>query len=209
MKSIAGESNNNAAGTNGNNDNTGGVDQPPPPEFLVNQDLTFDNKVVANQLLETIWSVGSDDIFYYETDYMATYVSTLVTITGQNSIPVLTVRADNCDAGKNLNEEESRTLSSFFANYIDTTEIRAPRTEVEVQTPGCAFPRLALDAKGLLTDQSSNPGGPAVDFDIYFATPECAPSGEFHVTDRNGNDPAAALDEVRTFFRAQIDELCL
>lgn len=201
MKGVTGQS---------NNENTSGATNnlPPPPEFLTNQTLTFDNKIVANQLLETIWSVGSTDIFYYETDYKAVYASTLITITGQNSIPVLSVKADSCEKSKNLTDDESRTLSAFFSTYINTTEIRE-RSAADVPViPGCAFPRLALDATGLLPDTSSDPGGPAVDFDIYFTTPECTPDNEFFVSDRNSNDPAAALADVEAFFNAQIDVLC-
>ncbi len=190
------------------NANQTGEQAPPPPEFLVNQTIDLDNKIVANQLLETIWSVGSTDVFYYETDYRATYESTMVRITGQNSQPVLTVTADDCQESKPLNQDESQTLSTFFATYINATEIRSRAADEVPVTPGCAFPRLALDATGLLSDTASDPGGPAVDFDIYFTTPQCTPSNEFFITDRNGIDPAAALADVENFFNAQIDELC-
>ena len=196
MKSSAG------SGSDGNAA-AGSDDNRVVPEFLVNRTLEFDNKIVNESNLQTNWSVGGEDIFYYETDYQATYESTLVTVTGNaNSQAVLKVVADDCDAEKVLTYDESLTLSNFYANYIPTTEVRVLAMD-EVTTPGCAFPRLGLDTKGLLPDNS-----PATDFDIYFTTPECSPAGEFFVTDRDGNDPAQALDDVRTFFNAQIDLVC-
>ncbi len=190
------------------NDSNNSNSLPPPPEFLVNRDLAFDNKIVANQLLETIWSVGSSDIFYYETDYKAVYESTLVTVTGENQSPVMTVKTDSCENSKVLSTAESQELSGFYSSYINATEIRTRGVDAPPVTPGCAFPRLALNATGLLPASTSDPGGDPVDFDIYFSTAECTPDNEFYITNRNGNDPAAALDDVRSFFRAQIDELC-
>lgn len=180
-----------------------GADDRVVPEFLANRTITLDNKVVSNANLETVWSVGGTDTFYYETDYQATYESTLVTITGENSFAILTVAADDCTGQRTLTYDESVELSGFFASYIPSTEIRVRAADEAPITQGCAFPRLSLDATGLLQDDS-----PATDFDIYFSTPECTPDNEFHVTDRDGNDPAAAQGVVETFFNAQIDLVC-
>lgn len=177
------------------------------PEFLTNRSIDFDNKVVSNNgTLSFFWSLGSTDLFYYETNHQATFETTLVTITGQNSVAYFQVDADECEAEVALTQAETTELSALYGKFIPVTEIRT-RGQNEFITPGCSFPRLAFN--GNLEQNGEQP----IDFDIYFATPECAPEGEFFVTDRpfpdnTPNDPVAARAEIETYFNTKIDQVC-
>ncbi len=195
-----------SSNTDSTNDGLGdGPDPREIPAFLANRALVFDNKVVSNDGFSVTFNVGGADIIYYETDYGATYESTLVTISGGSGVaPALKVQSDSCNGERNISNEEAEQVVELFAMTIPFTEIRV-RGADQAPDLGCSFPRLALNVTK--DPQSTDPEEP-IDLDIYLSSPECTPSGEFFVTDRDGNDPAVTSETVAAFFEAQIDAVC-
>ncbi len=169
------------------------------PLFHLNRPLDLDNK---NTTGKSRWTVGGDDIFYYESLVGATYRTTLITITGRNSVAYLHVDADTCTGERALNREERETLSGFFGYYIEKTEEKMAKKDRE-DPLGCSFPRLAVDSKHVYAGNT-----PAVDYEIYFTSEECTPDGELYVVNQGGADPKIARQEVEAFFNRQIDLIC-
>ena len=180
---------------------TGNADDRPVPEYLPSRSIPLDNK---NTVGDSSWSVGGEDKFYYETNYRATYESTLVTVFGRNSKPFLGVLSDNCEGERPLSSGESLELSGFFETYIPETQEKTADPQ-NPQVLGCAFPRLVLDSAQLVN------GVPGVDFEIYFAPAECTPDNDLYVVNIGGGagvNPIQAKADVESWFNAQIDQVC-
>ena len=183
---------------------TSDSDRPRPrvvPEHLPNRSIGLDNKKTSEEDLKTVeYSVGGSDQFFYETDYLATYQSTLVTIENTRLI----VNSDECSNSRDLSLEEQGELTDLILNSLQKVKIN----DSQKSKNGCGFPRFVMDSK------STTGNCPCPDFEIYYSSDSsCIPEGELIISglDSNGDSDSEALslmNEIKDFFKTQIDLVC-
>lgn len=161
------------------------------PTVLINRSFPLDNKVTFGNVN---YAIGNGDTYIYETNYLATNNSTVVTIQDSPTFATFTVSSDQCSSQKNLSLQSAQDFFGLFSDAFPSTSLRALLPN-EVKEEGCGFPRLILNASGS--------GG---DVEIFFSSRECTPEGDLFLEDTNGNNQIKMA--VQAYFHDLIDSAC-
>lgn len=169
------------------------ADTKTPPEYLSNRNLVLDNKVLSGSISYS-FGAGAGEVFTYETDYLATYESTLAIVKSKNDKTIVEVKADKCKGERILTGGEIDSFIELFeASFSNSDE----KMDGSVPANGCTFPRLLMNSAG-----SGN------DVEIYFSASDCTPNNNLFVSNNDGGDPVAIVNDVKTFFNGLIDDVC-
>lgn len=177
-----------------------------PPEFLENRPIPLDNKIFTGSVS---LDLGAGDSFAYETDYLATFQSTLVTIQQINGTNTLTVISDGCNNSKTFTAQEYTDFQSLFIAAYESSLQRVLQMGETNTHQGGSFPRLV-----------ANVVNPAFgDIELFMTPVDQTPVNDLYIT-YNGptTDPAevaageAAAQQIvtdfTTYFTIQINQVC-